>query len=107
MLLSFPLLSLILIYILCGCVERYQEMLKFTEEGHKDFKNLEAAYERLEMVVTIVNEAIRQAEDVQKMLNIQGRFAEVKFPPCFALLLLLLLLLGADNRFPSARKSIF
>ena len=54
-------------------------MLKFTEEGHKDFKNLEAAYERLEMVVTIVNEAIRQAEDVQKMLNIQGRFAEVRF----------------------------
>ena len=58
-------------------------MLKFTEEGHKDFKNLEAAYERLEMVVTIVNEAIRQAEDVQKMLNIQGRFAEVKFHPSF------------------------
>jgi len=29
------------------------------------------------MVVTLVNEAIRQAEEVQRMLDIQGRFSEV------------------------------
>jgi len=54
-----------------------RELLRTTDEKHKDYKNLEAAYEKLEMVVTVVNEATRQAEAVQRMLNIQARFSEV------------------------------
>jgi len=51
-----------------------REILKQTDQKHKDYSNLEQAFDKIEMVVTIVNEATRQAEDVQKMLNIQNLF---------------------------------
>lgn len=53
--------------------------MKQTDSTHKDFTNLENAFEKIEMVVTIVNEASRQAEAVRKMLSIQQRFADVHF----------------------------
>ncbi|KAI8999847.1 hypothetical protein BC832DRAFT_563834 [Gaertneriomyces semiglobifer] len=51
-----------------------RELLKNTEPDHIDFPNLEKAFLKIETVVTIVNEGARQAEAVQRMLELQGRF---------------------------------
>ncbi|KAJ3020230.1 Rho guanine nucleotide exchange factor 4 [Thoreauomyces humboldtii] len=51
-----------------------REAMKSTDPTHPDFLNLQSALLKIETVVTIVNEGARQAEAVQKMLEIQGRF---------------------------------
>ncbi|TPX67259.1 hypothetical protein SpCBS45565_g03905 [Spizellomyces sp. 'palustris'] len=51
-----------------------REVMKNTEPSHPDFQNLEKALLKIQTVVTIVNEGARQAEAVQKMLELQGRF---------------------------------
>ncbi|KAJ3244838.1 Rho guanine nucleotide exchange factor 4 [Chytriomyces hyalinus] len=50
-----------------------REAIKCTDKTHPDFENLTKALAKIETVVTIVNEGSRQAESVQKMLDIQAR----------------------------------
>ena len=57
-----------------------QEIKKQTEPNHPDFHDLEEALQKINMVVTVVNEATRHAEMVHKMLQIQSRLSEVRPP---------------------------
>ena len=54
-----------------------QEIKKHTEASHADFPDLEEALQKINMVVTVVNEATRHAEMVHKMLQLQSKFSEV------------------------------
>lgn len=54
-------------------------MIKSTDSTHVDSENLVKALLKIETVVTIVNEGARQAENVHKMLDLQGKFTSVKF----------------------------
>ncbi|KAJ3334259.1 Myosin 10A, isoform D [Blyttiomyces sp. JEL0837] len=53
-----------------------REMIKHTEQTHPDYENLNKALLKIETVVAMVNEGARQAESVQKMLEIQGRLTQ-------------------------------
>ncbi|KAJ3280108.1 Myosin 10A, isoform D [Borealophlyctis nickersoniae] len=55
------------------------ELIKNTDEDHVDYAALVAAFYKIETVVTIVNEGGRQAEEVRRMLELQNRFAGVKY----------------------------
>ncbi|KAI9201937.1 uncharacterized protein BJ171DRAFT_601297 [Polychytrium aggregatum] len=50
-----------------------KEMLKNTDASHADHDNLVRALLEIETVVTIINEGTRQAEGINKMLDIQSR----------------------------------
>jgi hypothetical protein len=62
----------------CQRIPRYrlllQEVLKRTEAGHPDKVNLERALVQVEQVATAVNEAIREQENFQKVVDIQKSF---------------------------------
>ena len=55
-----------------------QEIKKQTEPNHPDFHDLEEALQKINMVVTVVNEATRHAEMVHKMLQLQSRLSDVR-----------------------------
>ncbi|KAJ3070680.1 Myosin 10A, isoform D [Podochytrium sp. JEL0797] len=50
-----------------------RETIRHTHPSHPDFPHLTLALSKIETVVTIVNEGARQAENVQKMLDLQTR----------------------------------
>lgn len=50
-----------------------RELIRSTDASHPDYQNLCTALLKVETVVTIVNEAARQAEGVHKMLDFQNR----------------------------------
>ncbi|KCV71332.1 hypothetical protein H696_02277 [Fonticula alba] len=50
-----------------------REIIRHTPADHPDHPNLERAFQKIETVVTIVNEATRQAEGVHKMLYLRSR----------------------------------
>ena len=54
-----------------------REVLKYTEESNPDFDYLKRAMEKLEGVLSVVNEGARKADGGRKMLEIQGSFMEV------------------------------
>jgi hypothetical protein len=62
----------------CQRIPRYrlllQEVLKRTDAGHPDKLNLERALAQVEQVATAVNEAIREQENFQKVVDIQKSF---------------------------------
>jgi hypothetical protein len=62
----------------CQRIPRYrlllQEVLKRTDAGHPDKLNLERALVQVEQVATAVNEAIREQENFQKVVDIQKSF---------------------------------
>ncbi|KAL6070710.1 RhoGEF domain containing protein [Balamuthia mandrillaris] len=49
-----------------------KELLKYTPDSHPDYKDLQAAYEKVSSVVEVVNQKKRESEDMQKILEIQG-----------------------------------
>jgi len=61
--------------VVCAGVP-FQEIIKQTEPTHADYHDLQEALERINMVVTVVNEATRNAEMVDKMLQIQSKLSE-------------------------------
>ena len=54
-----------------------RELIKNTEEGHPDRRDLDEALLRIETVVAIVNEAARQTENVNRLLDLQGKLSTV------------------------------
>jgi hypothetical protein len=59
----------------------WQEIKKHTEPNHPDFQDLEEALQKINMVVTVVNEATRHAEMVHKMLTLQSKLSDVRHAP--------------------------
>jgi len=51
-----------------------RELIKFTNEYDKDYENLVKAYDKLEIVVTVVNGASKEAEAVHNLIAFQSRF---------------------------------
>ncbi|KAG4085729.1 hypothetical protein H8356DRAFT_1738822 [Neocallimastix lanati (nom. inval.)] len=51
-----------------------REIIKCTDESHKDYENIIKAYEKLEVVVTVVNGASKEAEAVYNLIALQSRF---------------------------------
>ncbi|ORX85188.1 hypothetical protein BCR32DRAFT_290853 [Anaeromyces robustus] len=51
-----------------------RELIKYTDETHKDYSNLIKAYARLETVVTVVNGASKEAEATHFLIAFQSRF---------------------------------
>ncbi|ORX44374.1 Dbl homology domain-containing protein [Piromyces finnis] len=51
-----------------------RELIKFTDESCKDYKNLINAYSKLETVVTVVNGASKEAEAAHYLIAFQSRF---------------------------------
>jgi hypothetical protein len=62
----------------CQRIPRYrlllQELLKRTDDAHPDRQNLTRALAQVEQVATAVNEAIREQENFQKVVDIQKSF---------------------------------
>ena len=51
-----------------------RELIKNTEVDHKDYQNLQIAFEKIEKAVAAVNERKREEERAARMLAIQNRF---------------------------------
>ncbi|KJE92083.1 hypothetical protein CAOG_03110 [Capsaspora owczarzaki ATCC 30864] len=54
-------------------------IIKHTEENHKDFQFLTQALNKLETIVTIVNEGNKAAERTNRMIEIQGKLKNDDF----------------------------
>lgn len=54
-----------------------QELLKFTPEDHQDYEDAKAALEKVQSVVEEVNKKKRESENLQKILEIQGRISNL------------------------------
>jgi len=48
-----------------------QEILKFTEEGHKDREKLEKAFANIQAIVQVVNEATKEEANMRRILDLQ------------------------------------
>eukprot|EP00833_Pecoramyces_ruminatium_P015185 jgi/Orpsp1_1/1189217/evm.model.d7180000070373.1 len=51
-----------------------KELMKYTDESHKDYENLKNGYAKLQTVVTVVNGASKVVEVVYNLIDFQSRF---------------------------------
>ncbi|KAJ3209467.1 hypothetical protein HDU82_000720 [Entophlyctis luteolus] len=53
-----------------------QELIKHTDENHREYQILKLALETIEAIITQVNDGAKAAEGVRKMVEIQSSFTE-------------------------------
>jgi hypothetical protein len=51
-----------------------KDLIKHTAENHPDYENLQTAFETIKRIASHINDAIKEAEDRKKMIEIQNSF---------------------------------